>query len=213
MESKRRIQNLTIIVLGIAMIIMSIGYAAYSTTLEINGDTTMKAANWDIHFANIADVVTPTSDGSSATASISSNNLKVEFDTVLNVGEKYQFKVDVVNNGTFDAILNSITGTGYFVEYDNDASDWSTSTTPIGVTYGTGGQLYKNDYVKYTLTYDDDSVLTAGESGDQLTKKGTSTDTKTLLVTVEYFQPDDASKLPSVDTKYHFELDLKYVQK
>lgn len=212
MDKKKTTQNIAIIVLGIAIIIMSVGYAAYATTLEINGNATAKAAKWDIHFDNIRDEVVPTTPGSSGTSSITSSTL-VEFDTVLIPNEKYSFKVDVVNGGTFDAKLDSITGTGYYEIKDPTNTSWLATQTPITVT-NNAGVMYLNDYLKYTVTYDDAShtPLVAGTSGDSLPKKTLPGSTKTLLVTVEYFQPTSEADLPPVDTRYHFELDLKYVQ-
>ena len=47
-------KNSSFVVIALLLIVtISIGYAALSTTLNINGTSTIKTQNWDVHFANV----------------------------------------------------------------------------------------------------------------------------------------------------------------
>ena len=52
MNKEKGLQTLIIAVLAIAILIMSVGFAAYSQTLNINGTATVKSANWKVHFVD-----------------------------------------------------------------------------------------------------------------------------------------------------------------
>ena len=53
MQRKNFIQNVTIIVLAVAIILMSVGYATFSVPLQITGTTTIEKATWGIVFDNV----------------------------------------------------------------------------------------------------------------------------------------------------------------
>ena len=84
---------------------MSVGYAFLTQTLEIDGTSQFVGATWDVHFANVqisSGSVTPT------TAATITNPTTVTFDASLEeVGDYYEFTVDVVNGGTLDAMIDS----------------------------------------------------------------------------------------------------------
>src|SRR5574344_1128287 len=45
--------KICIVVLSVLLIVMSLGYAAYSVVLNITGSSTISASTWDVHFENI----------------------------------------------------------------------------------------------------------------------------------------------------------------
>ena len=90
---------------------LGIGYAFLRTELQINGTANFHNARWDIHFENV--VVNPDSvalsTGNTA-ASISASTTEVTYAVTLKEpGDFYEFTVDVVNDGTFDAKLDTLT--------------------------------------------------------------------------------------------------------
>lgn len=90
-------------VLLVALLSLTMAYAALSTVLNISGNAEVVASNWDIHFDN-ATVVS----GSSTTDVPVINSNKLSFSTTLNnPGDYYRFTVDVVNGGTIDAMIES----------------------------------------------------------------------------------------------------------
>ena len=86
---------------------LTIAYAALSVTLNIVGNAEVVASNWNIYLSN-----PKVKNGSATTAvpTISGNTLS--FNTTLKTpGDYYEFTVDVVNNGTIDAMIDSVTKT------------------------------------------------------------------------------------------------------
>ena len=103
---KRNNKNYIIVLVLLLLVVISIGYAVLNTTLNITGKSNISKNTWDIHFENIQ-----IKDGSVETVKIPTidNNTTVDFETQLNLpGDYYEFTVDVVNNGTIDAMIESI---------------------------------------------------------------------------------------------------------
>ena len=125
---KYKNRNLYIVFILLIVFGISIGYAVINRNLTITGNSEVKQNTWDIHFDNIQ--VTPGSVSSSI-PTLDNVNLSVNFNFMLNLpGDFYEFTVDVVNRGTIDAMIDSITKTpqltetqqkylNYIIEYQN----------------------------------------------------------------------------------------------
>ena len=101
-KSKSVVLLLLLLILGI-----SIGYAALTTTLNINGNTTIEKASWDIHFENL--VKTTGSEVATVDASIDDTKTLIEYTVTLpKPGDYFEFTVDMVNNGTIDAMISEV---------------------------------------------------------------------------------------------------------
>ena len=103
-EHKRDIIAIAVI---FALLCISIGYAALSSNLTINGASQIKDAVWDIHWENIqvtdgsvTAITEPTIDSGRTTVTY-----EVHFDTP---GQVYEFTVDAKNSGTIDGMINTI---------------------------------------------------------------------------------------------------------
>lgn len=116
---KRENKNSVIIVsLVVAIIAMSIGYAALASQLTINGTAGTGEASWSIEFTNIV------KNDSLSTAGVKENNnpsvtgTSATFDVSLDYpGAKIVYDVTVKNGGTIDAVYVSTDG----VETANEA--------------------------------------------------------------------------------------------
>ena len=188
-KGKRRIILLLILVIGI-----SIGYAAITTTLKINGTSIAKGQRWNVYWDNVnvdsgsvtgSNVITtPTTSGTTTT--------EVEFSVVLpEPGDYYEFTVDAVNDGTIDAMIDE---SGILNKVYSD-STYSTETTLPKV-------------LKYTVTYQDGKEI--GEK--HLLAQG---ERETYKVRVEYrndeeINPSDLDK--DNDKTYYFRFNVEYVQ-
>lgn len=53
-ENERKKKSLAIVILVVMIAGLSIGFAALSETLTINGTGEVKSSNWDVHFENLA---------------------------------------------------------------------------------------------------------------------------------------------------------------
>ncbi len=181
----RKRSNYTIAVLSMMIIFMSIGFAvtSYTQLLEISGSNVVaKSASWNVHF----DQNSYTETTGSIVGSHTLSNTSFTYDIELSPNEFYSAEFDVVNDGTFDAQLESITMTptlttneltyiDYYIVYD-------------GVTY-TESQLFNN--------------------GPILASNGT----KHLKVYIKYFTNETNSEtLPEQDHEMSLSISFNYKQ-
>lgn len=129
MEKKK---NLVIIVLLIAIVLMSVGYAALAQVLTINGTAKLQA-NWDVEITNIA-FDTTNSIGATNDSATVTGTTQATFEATLEYpGAKAIYNVTVENKGTIDAVLDSITD----LSTTNAAEPTNVVYTVSGVTAGT----------------------------------------------------------------------------
>ena len=103
---KKKNRSVYIVLIIVLLIGVTIGYAALNATLNINGRSNVSKNTWDLYFDNV--VVNSDSVGEVKTPTIE-NSTTVDFEVALNLpGDFYEFTVDVVNNGTIDAMIDSI---------------------------------------------------------------------------------------------------------
>jgi len=140
------------LVLGIVIIsvfTLSIAYASLSTILEIHGNSEVVASTWNIHLDNVE----VKSGSVSSNAPQISGTSSLSFDVDLNLpGDYYEFTVDVVNEGSIDAMIDSVIKTP---ELTNKQAK----------------------YIKYEITYENGESI----STKQTLKKGTATPIKVRL--------------------------------
>ena len=125
---KNNKQDLYIFIIMIALIGLTIGYAALNSTLNINGKSSISKNTWDVYFDNV--VVRDGSVEAVKTPTVI-DKTTVDFEVALNMpGDFYEFTVDVVNSGTIDAMIESILKEpelnenqkkylNYIIEYEN----------------------------------------------------------------------------------------------
>ena len=142
----RKTLYLVLCIAVVSVFTLSIAYAAMEAVLEIHGNSEVVASSWDIHLENAQ-----VTSGSVATnAPVISGNSTLAFDVELNMpGEFYEFTVDVVNEGSIDAMIDSVVKTPEL----------------------TSAQA---KYIKYEITYENGESISA----KQTLKKGTSTPIK-----------------------------------
>ena len=183
MKNKRK--DYIIIVLVIAVVLMSVGFAitSYTQLLEINGSNIeIKSASWNVHF----DSTSYSETTGSVTGTHSLNNTLFTYNVSLSPNEFYSAEFDVKNDGTFDAMLESITLTpalssaeqeylNYYIQYD--------------------GQMYSASQL-----FNNGPVIAAGS-------------TKHIKVYINYFTNEtNASSLPVEDKVLNLVVALNYKQ-
>ena len=100
----RKLQLIILLVLVGLVGTMSIAYAVLSTTLNINGTAQVQDASWNVHFDNVQ--VNPYSVPINP---VITDNNKITFSAELTTpGDFYKFTVDIVNEGSIDAMIESI---------------------------------------------------------------------------------------------------------
>ena len=159
---------------------MGVGYAYLNATLSITGTGKVTKTTWDVHFENVQPIsgsVTPTS------APAISNDTTVSFSATLNEpGDFYSFYIDLVNAGTLDATINSLT------------------ISPVLTTE-------QQEYFEYKIKYKGEGSLDVSE-GDALSHG----DTKTIEILFRYKELDNHDLYPDEDVTFNFSITVNTVQ-
>ena len=112
MRNFRKYSNKKYIVVAVFLLLtISIGYAALSTTLTINGTANIASSSWLVYFTNVevkTGSVTATAVPTTSGTSTTSLTWEVSMDTP---GQFYEYTVDIKNDGTIDAMLGSLSNT------------------------------------------------------------------------------------------------------
>ena len=183
MENKKKREVSVIFLLMIAMIIMTVGFAAYAANLKINGTVTVKKQNWSVHYDTDSLNEGDSTSGITATTHTLGTTDYTFAVTLNKPGDTYVAKFDVVNDGTFDANLKKVTMT-----MDSAHSKYLQYTVSVNGTV-------------YNATTDNLSVALAATTGKH-----------PVIVTVKYLQPENATDLPSEDQTVTVSGQLDYEQ-
>jgi len=144
MERQNRTLVVVVAILAVTVLCMSIGFANYGQDLVIEGNTTVEAASWDIHFK---EGTYTESTGSTAATSYNLDTTAMDYEvTLAKPGDFYEFTVTVENGGTFDANLVKLTMTAltdeqakyltYTVTYDGTTYSATTDNLSIALDAG-----------------------------------------------------------------------------
>ena len=169
MQKQKNVQLAVIGVLAFAVLFMSIGFAAYSQQLNINGTASVGTNNrWSVHF-------NPDSyqlgEGSIKENSKTITDTSISYDITLKKPKQYYlFQIDVVNDGDYSAILDSL-----------EMSELSAA---------------EEEYVNYTVTYDGMVFDHSGEGASTALIPTTGVNRKVVMVRVAYELPQDHKVLP-----------------
>ena len=167
---RRNRKSTILLLLGILVLGLTLGYAYLNTTLKIDGTVNVSSANWNVYWNNIVlgsnNVTTVNTP-----ATISTNKTEVAFNVNFSMpGDTYEFTVDAVNDGSIDAMIDTVT-TGVYAAN--------------GVT-----EKEMPDYLDFTVTYSDDVEL----EQNHILAAGS---TETYKVRVHYKEDITAQQLPS----------------
>ena len=109
MEKQRRIKMLSLSAVIVAVLGLTVAFAALSTTLNIKGSAYLDAAKWGIKFQNLSEpsIVGEASDAKTAKIEkdVSINDIKV---TLSKPGDSVTYTVDLVNDGDINAKIENI---------------------------------------------------------------------------------------------------------
>ena len=171
MEKERGAKVIAIVALLIAVVGLTVGYAAYSSTLNINGTANVDPASWKVNFDyKTGTKLTGTTSGHALenTAPTLADTTISGFDVTLKApGDSVAYNFLIKNSGTLNAKLASFTmGT-------------------LTCAPNTGSSISQEDAtklcgeLKYTLAYADGSTITTGTTLD-------ASDSKELVLKLEW---------------------------
>ena len=192
---KYRNKNNKLKYLFILLLAITIGYAALSTTLKINGSTTIGKNTWKIYWHNVANEAGVTAEDSPDIGDDDTNGEDTVVTwgvTLTTPGDYYEFTVDAVNEGGIDAMVTDI------------------STM---VTDSTDTVVDLPSYVKFTVTYDNGRPIIKKHI---LPKANGNTPTRvTYKVRVEYLKSITNEQLAAIGedgVEYNFSFEVQYGQ-
>ncbi len=184
----RRKRNELKLILVVLLLTLSLGYAFLQTDLTINGTGKIAATSWDIHFEDLTlnpnNVAPSTGDVAPTIDSTTRTDITYTI-TLKEPGDFYEFEVAIVNSGTIDAMIGTIT---------NKLNGNEISTTnPLPA------------YLSYTVTYSDGVAIAV----NQLLEAGNS---ETIKVRLAFRTDIDPSDLPTSGATNTLSFGLSYVQ-
>ena len=182
-------QKKSTILLLILVLCITVGYALLSTEVKIVGASKIKNAKWDIHLDNLA--IKEGSVEAVTDAFIDDSKTIVNYNVDLNeLGDYYEFTVDVVNEGSIDGMIDNITSK--IKINDNDYLDITEDIIP--------------NYLNYQVTYESGAKIIP----KQELKRG---ERETYKVRIEYKNNLEEEDLPTTEQNLQFMFAVNYVQK
>lgn len=164
-------KNIMIVALLIAVAFMSVGYALLSEQLEIKGTSTIVDPVWDVKLISISSTATE-GYGQSLQASVE-NKFSAKFNAQFQMpGDKVTYIINVKNEGTINAKLNSISIT------PEDYNDGFIIYTIDGLE--AGDVLKAGDAKMFTLSIEYSNELNITPNEEDLTKE--------ITLTLDYIQ-------------------------
>ena len=184
LNKNRKILYMVLSIAILSILTLTVVYAALSTTLNITGNAEVTAASWDVYLDNVQ------LNSQSATTNLPtiSNKTTASFTTSLtNPGDFYEFTIDVINNGTIDAMIDSITKSpkltdtekkylNYIVEYQN------------GEAISNKQLVEKDSFVRLKVKVEFRNDISASDLP-------TTSETLNLSFQINYIQSDESSSI------------------
>ena len=178
MSSKRQ-RSIVLGGLGAIILLMAIGYAAFSSQLQINGTSNI-SSNWDIRITNITSSLSGGATNATEPTYDNENGLTASFSTNLtSPGDYAEYTIEVSNLGSIDATLTDIE----ISDSNNPAIVFETSGIEEGDNLLQGAK---------------DELLVKVSYSDSVTSQPTNT-TSNITVTLNYEQATGAT--PPVETE------------
>lgn len=199
MEKNRGTRTLSVVALLLAVVGMTIGFAAFSTTLNIQGTGQVKGSKFSVIFADLgaAQTVGTASEVTGGTPEIQEgsttiSNYQVE---LMTPGDSISYTFKIKNTGDYDAKIAAI-----MIPGREGGPDFTF----------TGGsnddQTNVGNHLIYTLQYANGDDV---DVNDVLAKD----DEKTVTLTLTYEDFDDETELPSQTvTITNLGISINYVQ-
>lgn len=151
MKTDRKVKYVVIMALIVAVLGISVAFAAMNQTLSINGAANFNPASWNVRFSNLSQ---PTILGN---ARVSSQPVLTDTkigDFVVDLSspnDLVSYTFDVKNDGSMDAVLSTFTINDPVCVGSSDVTGVNDSNIVCS-------------NISYTLTYEDGSIINTGDS-------------------------------------------------
>ncbi len=188
---KNNKKNRYILLLLILVGSIGLGYAFLTQDLLINGISIVKGNNWKIYFDNVvvSENSITLSDDDHEPVINPTTKTDIEFTVTINQpGDFYEFTVDVINEGSIDAMIDLISNKLNGVEIDSEHP--LPNYLKYTVTYGDGVALERYQLLEHSSS---DNYKVRVEYNKDITGEDLPEDMQsvTLNFRVNYVQSDD----------------------
>lgn len=202
MEKKRKIKILTTVFLIVAVLGLTVAFAAVAQKLTITGEATTSKSTFDVYFANLTNSVT-----------------RAEFtkEPALAEGNKTSFSYNVKMTGGVDENKNNSSKVVINFDVKNDStvsaklSSYTIGTPSCTAVNAEGGSVDVSNFcsqLKYTLVYKNGDSTTEVAEGLIIPASGS----KSMILTLSY-DIDNPSNLPANDvTISNLGVDMNFEQ-
>lgn len=180
MESKSK--NILVASLLAIILVMGVGYAAFTQQLQINGTATI-TSTWDVHMTQTGASATPTSStGSTGTVNVTSGSTATINAELVSPGDTIRYVIPIENKGTIDASLTELVLSGDGLDISGNISATSDSgNIRFTVTSPTVDPLVAN-------TGTDNIVVVAEYVDKSEGNANANMDSASLTITMNYGQ-------------------------
>lgn len=224
MEKERKIKTLSLVALIVAVLGLTVAFAALSQTLTINGSASVDAADWDVHIESMED---PQITGDAKELSkpvldekgLRVNNINV---SLTKPGDSIYYIFNVVNAGTIDADLEDVSLNG-IKSYNDDIkmiqNNCSDATDLNACKLSLAKKIFSSaDWDGDGTTSDEDYLKTMENIGlglystDAITSYGLNAgDTKEIGFTISF--NEDSEEIPKGNININLNLEYIFEQK
>ena len=210
MEKERKIKVLSLVALIVAVLGLTVAFASLSQMLTINGTANVNAASWDIYFENLQSFADgdATINDEPVLSATSITGIDV---TLTKPTDSTLFWVDIVNDGTIDAKIDSVeisplcdlSSAVESCDWDNDGTVTETDIQKI------------NDNLSFSIAYNDGQIVL--KQNDTLN----AGETKKIGIAIAYYkliegdtlQYEESTELPARDLQFsNLSVTINYVQ-
>ena len=98
-----------VLALVVSLVAVSLAYAGFTATLNINGTANVKSAKWHVYFNNVTNFTNGNTASFTADPTITGETLITWGASLATPGESVSFDFTTANDGNFDAKLHTIT--------------------------------------------------------------------------------------------------------
>lgn len=195
MSRKRKTQIYIFVVLVASVVSLSVAYAVLSTTLTINGTTTVNSSSWNIELRQPAStsslIYEITGSATYTLPTLTTTSIEIYNVSFTKPGDSVTFQFTLFNNGTLPGELTSII---------------TSTPTCTSSTGNTSDATLVCDNLIYNLRYEDESPVSIGDvvaygssEYTYICYNGSTRDiydgTNKILLTIGYSK--DATSVPS----------------
>ena len=192
MEKTRKIKIISLCALLVAVLGLTVAFAALSQTLTINGSAAVDAASWDIHFEKTSGKETEVKGAARFTEPTLNGTTIENFSaTLTKPGDSVIYYFDIVNKGTIDAVVSSYNFPNAFKDCMANINKYSYC---MNFDFNSDGDIDAVDRLVYITLF---NYYLAYADTDESVGQGDTInagETKHMKLVIEY--KDTATELP-----------------